>query len=110
LGNENGQTWPLFLYAFSFGFGYGLGSPTLSSGAADLFIGRSFGSILGFSNLASGVGQGIGAGAGGTFFDGTGSYSWAVWMTIPFYTLMCVFSWFMAPRRVRRIITPFSPR
>jgi len=107
---NNGQTWPLYLYALSFGFGYGLGSPTLTSGAADLFIGRSFGSILGFSNIALGVGQGIGAWAGGAIFDGTGSYSWAVWMTIPFYALMCAFFWFMAPRKVRRIITPFSWR
>ncbi len=102
---NNAQIWPLYLYAITFGFGYGLGSPTLSSGAADLFIGRSFGSILGFSNIAFGVGQGIGAWVGGAVFDAMGSYSWAVWMTLPCYILMCISFWFMAPRKVRRIIT-----
>jgi MFS family permease len=105
---NNTQIWPLYLYAITFGFGYGLGSPTLSSGAADLFIGRSFGSILGFSNIAFGVGQGIGAWVGGAIFDATGSYSWAVWTTLPCYLLMCISFWLMAPRKVRRIITPFS--
>jgi MFS family permease len=100
---QSPQIWPLYLYAVTFGLGYGLGSPTLSSGAADLFIGRSFGSILGFSNIAFGVGQGIGAWAGGVIFDATGSYSRAVWMTLPCYILMCVSFWLMAPRKVRRM-------
>ena len=107
---KNAQVWPLYIYAVAFGFGYGLCSPTLSAGAADLFIGRSFGRILGFSNIAYGVGQGIGAWAGGAVFDFTGSYDWAVRITIPIYALMGISYWVMAPRKVRRIITPFSSR
>jgi MFS family permease len=102
---KNAQAWPLYLYAVAFGFGYGLCSPTVSAGAADLFLGRSFGSILGVSNIAYGVGQGIGAWAGGAVFDFTGSYDLAVWMAVPFYTLMGISFWLMAPRKVRRIIT-----
>jgi MFS family permease len=107
---KNAQVWPLYIYAVAFGFGYGLCSPTLSAGAADLFIGRSFGRILGFSNIAYGVGQGIGAWAAGAVFDFTGSYDWAVRITIPVYALMGISYWVMAPRKVRRIITPFSSR
>ena len=107
---KNAQVWPLYIYAVAFGFGYGLCSPTLSAGAADLFIGRSFGRILGFSNIAYGVGQGIGAWAAGAVFDFTGSYDWAVRITIPVYALMGISYWVMAPRKVRRIITPFSFR
>ena len=107
---KNAQVWPLYIYAVAFGFGYGLCSPTLSAGAADLFIGPSFGRILGFSNIAYGVGQGIGAWAGGAVFDFTGSYDWAVRITIPIYALMGISYWLMAPRKVRRIITPFSSR
>jgi MFS family permease len=102
---KNPQDWPLYLYAVAFGFGYGLCSPTVSAGAADLFIGRSFGSILGFSNIAYGVGQGIGAWAGGAIFDFSGSYNLAVWMGVPFYALMGISFWLMAPRKVRRILT-----
>jgi MFS family permease len=97
------QAWPLYFYAVAFGFGYGLCSPTLSAGAADLFIGRNFGRILGFSNIAYGIGLGIGAWAGGAVFDLTGSYCGAVWITIPVYALMGLSYWAMAPRKVRRI-------
>ena len=100
---KNPQVWPLYIYAVAFGFGYGLSSPTLSAGAADLFIGRSFGRILGFSNIAYGVGQGIGAWAGGAVFDFTGSYDWAVRITIPIYAFMGISYWLMAPRKVRKI-------
>jgi MFS family permease len=103
---KNPQAWPLYLHAVAFGFGCGLSSPTVSAGAADLFIGRSFGSILGVSNIAYGVGQGIGAWTGGAIFDFTGSYYWAVWITVPFYALMSISFWLMAPRKVRKIITP----
>jgi MFS family permease len=53
---------------------------------------------------------GIGAWAGGVIFDAAGSYFWAVCMTLPAYALMCASFWFMAPRKVRRIITPYSFR
>jgi MFS family permease len=107
---KSAQAWTLYLYAVAFGLGYGLCSPTVSAGAADLFIGRSFGSILGFSNIAYGVGQGIGAWAGGAIFDFTGKYDLAVWTAVPFYALMGISFFLMAPRKVRRIITPFSSR
>ncbi len=100
---ETPQAWPLYFYAVAFGFGYGLCSPTLTAGAADLFMGRNFGRILGFSNIAYGIGQGIGAWAGGAVFDLTGSYRGALWIAIPVYALMGLSYWAMAPRRVRRI-------
>ena len=56
--------------------------------------------------IAYGVGQGIGAWAAGAVFDFTGSYDWAVRITIPVYALIGISYWVMAPRKVRRIITP----
>lgn len=103
----NAQISFVYLYALLFGFGYGLCSPTLSAGAADLFMGKRFGSILGFSNVAFGIGQGIGVWMGGAVFDLTGSYVRAVIFTIPIYALMGLSYWMMAPRKVRRIITHF---
>jgi MFS family permease len=102
------QAWPLYFYAAAFGFGYGLCSPTLTAGAADLFIGRNFGRILGFANVAYGIGTGIGAWAGGAVFDLTGSYWGAMWITIPIYALMGLSYWAMAPRKVRRIRNSLS--
>jgi MFS family permease len=107
---EGSQVWTLYLYGLTFGLGSGLGSPTITSGAADLFGGRSFGSILGSSNICYGIGQGVGAWAGGAIFDQTGSYRLAVTAAIPLFILMASFFWVMGPRTVRRIIPPFRSR
>jgi MFS family permease len=100
------QVWLLYLYALTFGLGSGLGSPTLSAGAADLFGGKSFGTILGFSNIFFGLGHGIGAWAGGAIFDHTGSYGLAMILALPLFSLMCFLFWVVGPRRVRRIVNP----
>lgn len=100
------QVWLLYLYALTFGLGSGLCSPTLSAGAADLFGGKSFGTLLGFSNIFFGLGHGIGAWAGGAIFDHAGSYGLAMIFALPLFSLMCFLFWILAPRKVRRIITP----
>ncbi|MBM4330606.1 MAG: MFS transporter [Deltaproteobacteria bacterium] len=102
----NARIWPLYLYAITFGLGSGLGSPTVSTGAADLFGGRNFGSILGFANIGFGLGHGLGAWTGGAIFDLTGSYRLAVMAAIPLFILMCLFFWAAGPRKVRKIENP----
>ena len=41
---------------------------------ADIFSGKGFGSILGYSTVAVGVGGALGSWLGGAFYDWTGSY------------------------------------
>jgi hypothetical protein len=41
---------------------------------ADIFSGKGFGSILGYSTVAVGVGGAVGSWLGGAFYDLTGSY------------------------------------
>ncbi len=101
---QNRQAWPLYLYALSYGVGAGLSSPVFGAGTADLFIGRSFGAILGFINISYGIGQGIGAWAGGAIFDKTGSYALAMLAAAPLFAAMCVLFWLAAPRKVRRMV------
>lgn len=98
------QAWPLYLYAAAYGLGAGLSSPVFGAGAADLFIGRSFGAILGFINISYGIGQGLGAWAGGAVFDRSGSYAPALLAAIPLFAAMCVLFWMAAPRKIRRMV------
>jgi predicted MFS family arabinose efflux permease len=42
---------------------------------ADIFAGKGFGSILGYSTVAVGVGGALGSYFGGVFHDWTGSYT-----------------------------------
>lgn len=96
------QVWPLYIFAITFGLGGGLSSPAIGAGSADIFGGKSFGAILGFINIGYGIGQGIGAWAGGAIFDRTGSYQWAVITAFPLFILMSIFFWIAAPRKFRR--------
>ena len=104
---HSGAAWPLYLYALAYGLGAGLSSPTFGAGAADLFSGRNFGAILGFINISYGIGQGIGAWAGGAIFDQTGSYTLAMLTTIPFFAAMGLFFWLAAPRKIRRMVKSY---
>jgi MFS family permease len=97
------HVWILYLYGITFGLGLGLIAPAYSSTAADLFSGTGFGSILGFVNIGWGVGSGVGAWLGGIAFDYTGSYILAIIVAMICLTLMCLFIWLAAPRRIRRI-------
>ncbi len=106
---QNGQAWPLYLYALAYGVGAGLSSPAFGAGTADLFIGRSFGAILGFINISYGIGQGLGAWAGGAIFDKAGSYTLAMLAAIPLFAAMCLLFWLAGPRKIRKMVKTSSP-
>ena len=57
-----------------FGIGFGSRAVIFSSLTADIFSGKGFGSILGYSTVAVGVGGALGSLFGGVFHDWTGSY------------------------------------
>jgi MFS family permease len=101
---RTGQVGPLYLYAIAFGLGSGLSGPTITAAAADLFGGRCFGTILGFTNIGFGIGHGLGAWIGGAIFDQAGSYTFAIMTAIPMFFLMGLFCWLASPRKVRRIV------
>jgi len=101
---RSGQIGPLYLYAVAFGLGSGLSGPTITAAAADLFGGRYFGTILGFTNIGFGIGHGLGAWIGGAIFDQAGSYAYAIMTAIPMFFLMGLFCWLASPRKVRKIV------
>lgn len=68
------QTWLLYIYVIFFGIGFGSRAVIFSALTADLFSGKGFGSILGYSTVAVGVGGALGSWLGGALHDWTGSY------------------------------------
>lgn len=68
------QAWLLYVYVIFFGIGFGSRAVIFSALTADIFSGRGFGSILGYSTVAVGVGGALGSYLGGVFHDWTGSY------------------------------------
>ena len=68
------QTWLLYVYVIFFGIGFGSRAVIFSALTVDLFSGKGFGSILGYSTVAVGVGGALGSWLGGALHDWTGSY------------------------------------
>jgi MFS family permease len=68
------QAWLLYVYVIFFGIGFGSRAVIFSALTADIFSGRGFGSILGYSTVAVGVGGALGSYLGGVFHDWTGDY------------------------------------
>ncbi len=68
------QTWLLYVYVVFFGIGFGSRAVIFSALTADIFSGKGFGSILGYSTVAVGVGGAMGSWLGGVLHDWTGSY------------------------------------
>ena len=68
------QTWLLYVYVIFFGIGFGSRAVIFSALTADIFSGKGFGSILGYSTVAVGVGGALGSYLGGALHDWTGSY------------------------------------
>jgi MFS family permease len=71
---DSSQTWLLYVYVIFFGIGFGSRAVIFSALTADIFSGKGFGSILGYSTVAVGVGGALGSWLGGAFYDWTGSY------------------------------------
>lgn len=68
------QAWLLYVYVIFFGIGFGSRAVIFSALTADIFAGKGFGSILGYSTVAVGAGGALGSYLGGAFHDWTGSY------------------------------------
>jgi MFS family permease len=71
---DTSQPWLLYLYLIFFGVGFGSRAVIFSALAADIFSGKRFGAILGYSVVSVGLGGALGSWLGGFFYDLSGSY------------------------------------
>ena len=74
LATDTSQPWLLYVYVGGFGIAFGSRAVILSAITADIFAGKGFGTIFGFSVMSVGVGGGLGAWLGGALHDLTGDY------------------------------------
>ncbi len=90
------HTWLLYVYLLFFGIGFGSRAVIFSALTADIFSGKGFGSILGYSTVAVGVGGALGSWLGGALYDWTGSYviSFSLSLTVLCSSDVCI--WLMA--------------
>jgi predicted MFS family arabinose efflux permease len=72
--NATGAPPWLALYVALYGLAQGSSGIVVSARAADVFAGAAFGAIYGWMSLVLGPGEALGAWAGGTIYDRTGSY------------------------------------
>lgn len=100
---RNSYHWMGYLYAVSFGSGMGMLGPVFGVALADMFQGKNFGRINGFTVLGFGLGGIIGPWFGGLVFDITRSYSVALVVGILAACLAITFFSIAAPRKIRRM-------
>ncbi|HEY3305329.1 MAG TPA: MFS transporter [Candidatus Binatia bacterium] len=74
IAHDPSQPWLLYVYVIFFGIGFGSRAVIFSALAADIFSGKGFGAIFGYSVISVGVGGALGSWLGGFFFDLSGSY------------------------------------
>jgi MFS family permease len=74
LASDPSKPWLLYVYVICFGIGFGSRAVIFSALSADIFSGKGFGAIFGFSVVSVGIGGAWGSWLGGFFYDVSGSY------------------------------------
>ncbi len=92
--------WLLYVYVLFFGIGFGSRAVIFSAISADIFSGKGFGAIFGYSVISVGLGGALGSWLGGIFFDVSGSYliSFALSTIVLIFSDLCI--WIASMRRV----------
>lgn len=94
------QAWLLYVYVIFFGIGFGSRAVIFSALTADIFAGKGFGAILGYSSVAVGVGGALGSYLGGVFHDWTGSYLISFALSVLVLAMSDVCIWLIAVPQV----------
>jgi MFS family permease len=97
---DTSQPWLLYVYLIFFGVGFGSRAVIFSALSADIFSGKGFGAILGYSVVSVGVGGALGSWLGGFFYDVSGSYLISFALSAVVLSLSDVCVWLATLRRV----------
>ncbi|MGH7766267.1 MAG: MFS transporter [Candidatus Binatia bacterium] len=100
IAHDPSQPWLLYVYVIFFGIGFGSRAVIFSALSADIFSGKGFGAIFGYSVISVGVGGALGSWLGGFFFDVSGSYlvSFALSTFVLLLSDLCI--WLVTAKRV----------
>lgn len=97
------QSWRLYGFALLYGIGHGALGPIYNASTADLFPGRSLGTILGVLEAAYGIGGAVGTYLAGYAYDLVGDYRISFVFVLVGIVMSCVCLWLAAPRHARRL-------
>jgi MFS family permease len=75
-------SWLLYAFVACFGLTLGARGPIIAALAADLYRGRTYGTVLGVITLGNRLGSAVGPWLGGAIYDVTGSYRIAFGVSI----------------------------
>jgi len=98
---DTSTPWLVYLFAIAFGLGVGGIGPSLTASVADIFHGKSFGTINGLVEAGFAIGGIFGPWIAGYIFDVTGSYTFAFVILILAASVATVCVWIASPRKVR---------
>lgn len=87
------NTWLLWCHIAVYGVGFGARGPLTSALVTQMFHGRNWGAILGFLEIAAGLGGTIGPWLSGFLFDRTGSYTLSFSLSMGLLGLAIVCAW-----------------
>lgn len=82
--------WLLYAFIALFGVTFGARGPIVAALAADLYRGRTYGTVLGLITLGNRLGSAIGPWLGGVLYDLTGSYRTAFGVSIAAITVAAI--------------------
>ena len=85
--------WLLWCHIAVYGIGFGARGPLTSALVTQLFHGKSWGAILGFLEVGSGLGGTLGPWLSGVLFDWTGSYTVSFHVSMVMLALAVVCAW-----------------
>ena len=74
VARDPSRPWLLYIYVLFFGIGFGSRAVIFSALSADIFSGKGFGAIFGYSVISVGIGGAWGSWLGGFLYDISGSY------------------------------------
>ncbi len=102
LAGDPSQAWLLYVYVLFFGIAFGSRAVIFSALSADIFSGKGFGAIFGYSLISVGIGGALGSWLGGFFFDLSGSYLTSFTLATGVLLLSDVCIWLVTAARVTR--------
>jgi MFS family permease len=102
LASDPSKPWLLYIYVICFGIGFGSRAVIFSALSADIFSGKGFGAIFGYSVISVGIGGAWGSWLGGFFYDLSGSYLVSFTLSTMVLLLSDVCIWFVTAPWVMR--------
>lgn len=101
--SDASQSVLLYAYALLFGFFQGIGAPAIIATHADIFMGKTFGTINGLFLTGFGIGGAIGPFLAGWIFDVSQTYTSAFYTAFALAFVCIATIWMAGPRQIRMV-------